>query len=250
MREVKDHFSGVSQGYKKYRPKYPMELYDEILRLVKDRNACWDCATGNGQAALELSKYFDYVYATDVSQNQLAEAQQRENIKYSIQRAEKTDFVDDQFDLITVAQAIHWFDLQAFENEVQRVIKPNGILAFWAYGLMKIDSQIDDVIDDFYVHKIGVYWNVERKHVDEEYQSINLGFEKIKSDGNFAITVEWSVRELEGYLNTWSSVKNYRQINNHNPVDEFIDLLRSQWTPNTKKRISFPVFLKTARVRK
>ena len=106
MQKVKDHFSAVSQGYKKYRPEYPKELYDEILKLVKSRNACWDCATGNAQAALQLSKYFDYVYATDISENQITKAEQKDNIIYSVQRAEKTDFGDDQFDLITVAQGI------------------------------------------------------------------------------------------------------------------------------------------------
>ena len=118
------------------------------------------------------------MYATDISENQITKAEQKDNIIYSVQRAEKTDFGDDQFDLITVAQAIHWFDLQAFENEVLRVIKPDGILAYWAYGLMKIDSPIDEVIDDFYVHKIGGYWNVERKHVDEYLVSLGADMTK------------------------------------------------------------------------
>ncbi len=102
MKKVKDKFSDRSEFYKKYRPTYPEEFYEEILKLTTGRNECWDCGTGNGQVAAELSKYFNKVYATDISESQIDNADKRDNVIYKVERAEKTTFRDSQFDLITV----------------------------------------------------------------------------------------------------------------------------------------------------
>ena len=81
MKQSKDKFSTQSEIYKKYRPVYPQELYDVILKATKGRGACWDCATGNGQVANELSKHFDVVFATDLSENQIKQAEQNKDPK-------------------------------------------------------------------------------------------------------------------------------------------------------------------------
>ena len=168
MKSVKDKFSNQAKIYKKYRPTCPIEIYQEIIQHVKSKDSCWDCGTGNGQVAINLTKYFKTIYATDISQNQLDNAVQHENIIYKVERAERTNFLDNQFDLITIAQAIHWFDFEAFNKEVRRVSKNEGIISIWGYGLLRINPKIDQLINIFYHEIIGPYWNKERKHKTNE----------------------------------------------------------------------------------
>lgn len=251
MKKVHDHFSHQSESYKKYRPSYPTELYSEILRFVNTKENCWDCGTGNGQVALKLSKYFAHVYATDISQNQLDSAVKEKNIIYKKVRAEQSGFEDNQFDLITVAQAIHWFDFEAFQREILRVAKNEAVLAVWGYGLCKITPPIDEQINIFYKETIGSYWNVERKHIDLSYETIPFNFKQINEDREMIMAHYWDLNQLKGYLKTWSSVKNFMKANNgYNPIPELINSLRNEWNENEKKEIRFPVFLKVGRIEK
>ena len=111
---AKDLFSAQSKEYASSRPTYPRALFEFIVGLVDEKNLAWDCATGNGQAALVLTDYFKQVIASDISARQLENARQESNIKYQIFRAEDTPLKDNSVDLITIAQALHWFDLDRF----------------------------------------------------------------------------------------------------------------------------------------
>lgn len=251
MKSIKDKFSSQASTYKKYRPTYPQEVYDELLDCLTERNQCWDCGTGNGQVAIQLAKYFKQVYATDISQKQLDNAELADNIIYKVERAENTHFDDDQFDLITVAQAIHWFDHKAFNKEVKRVLKNNGILAVWGYGLLRINSTIDPIVDDFYHNTIGAFWNDERKHIDDHYQSIQLDGKIIPSQKNRFITNYWTLNQMEGYLNSWSSVQNYKNENDgKNPVNLVIQKLENHWKRNEKIEVNSPVFMHIRKIEK
>ncbi len=160
---VKDNFSAGADGYAKYRPSYPDALFDFIKEELPQREAAWDCATGNGQAAQKLAAFFDHVYATDISQAQLNNAVLAPNITYSVQPAEKTSFLDNAFDLVMVAQAVHWFDFEKFYAEVKRTTRPNALLVIIGYGRLMISPPIDAVLHRFYVDIIGPYWDAERR---------------------------------------------------------------------------------------
>jgi len=250
MKKIQDNFSKQSDVYKKYRPNYPRELYDDLLRLTKEQGSCWDCGTGNGQVALELSKHFEKVYATDISENQISKADKRNNIVYSIARAEQTSFETDKFDLITVAQALHWFDFAEFSKEINRVAKDKAILAIWGYGLLRIDDSIDILIDGFYKDIVGPYWNQERKYVDTAYKTISLDFKEIKLKKEYQIKTNWTLNDLEGYLNSWSSVQNFIAINHKNPVDDLIGLIDRIWDDKSRKEVRFPIFTRMGRIEK
>ena len=159
---MKDNFSTASDNYAKYRPKYPTAFFEYLNTLIPEKINAWDCGTGNGQVAFELSKSIKNVYATDISQSQLDEALEAKNIVYSVQPAEKTNFKDNTFDLVIVAQAIHWFDFEKFYTEVKRTAKQNAIICAVGYGLIKISPEIDSVISHFYTNIIGPYWDKER----------------------------------------------------------------------------------------
>lgn len=244
MKKPIDNFSTQSGAYKKFRPTYPKELYDFLFSQCSNFESAWDCATGNGQVAAVLADKFKSVYASDISQQQLEWAISKDNIQYSIQRAEKTHFPDDSFDLITVAQAIHWFDMKAFSGEVNRVLKPNGLVAVWGYGLGRISSEIDEKADHFYHEIVGDYWNFERRHIEEQYENLTLGLKYIKSNHEFYIDTFWNINQFEGFFNSWSAVQNYIKANKGiNPVPNLVEDVKGFWQGEEMK-VSFPLFLK------
>lgn len=163
---MKDNFSTQAAEYAIYRPTYPQELYDYLFSLVKGKSAAWDCATGNGQVARILAQEFEHVYATDISEKQLSQALKLPNITYQVESSDQTQVPDQSFNLITVAQAIHWFNFDAFYSEVKRTLKPDGILAVIGYGLMFIDQKVDKSVHKLYQDILGKYWDTERRYIE------------------------------------------------------------------------------------
>ena len=243
----KDNFSKQANKYAIFRPVYPQALYDFIFSHCNAKVNAWDCATGNGQVARELSKFFENIYATDISQKQIDNAFKADNIKYTIAKAEKTTFDDNFFDLITVGQALHWFDFDDFHQEIKRIGKNGGIIAAWGYGFLNISNEIDEIISKFYYDKIGPYWDPERRFVEEKYESIPFPFENISSPA-FEIKVEWTLNQLIGYLNTWSSVQKYIAAHGSNPVDEINGSLINAWGADEVKAVTFPLFVKIGKI--
>ena len=242
MRNSPDRFSAKSEHYKKYRPDYPLEMLEEIVEMVADRSCCWDCGTGNGQVARVLSRYFKEVHASDISKSQIARAYKAPNIEYHISRAEKTLFKPNSFNLITVAQALHWFDTDAFFEEVRRVASPDGILAVWGYGLLRFGDRTDLLIDDFYKNVVGPFWDPQRKHVEEAYGSISFPFKEVSLSRNYQIRTDFNLDQLAGYLNTWSSVRNFIEKKGFDPVNGFIKELESLWQAKEVRTGRFPIF--------
>jgi ubiquinone/menaquinone biosynthesis C-methylase UbiE len=245
---MKDNFSNQSNQYAKFRPVYPQKLYEFLISVLKNKypnglGAAWDCGTGNGQVAQELSKYFKKVYATDISAKQIEHAVQKENIIYMVESAEETTFADSCFDLVTVAQAIHWFEFEKFYSEVRRVSKPGSILAVIGYGLLSVDEKTDKVISEFYKKIIRSYWDKERKYIDELYKTIPFPFEEIRTP-ELSIDGEWNVQQMIGYLETWSAVQHYIKQNQKNPVDLIYPDLLATWPEGEIKQVKFPVLLR------
>ncbi|HTH54628.1 MAG TPA: class I SAM-dependent methyltransferase [Cyclobacteriaceae bacterium] len=241
----KDLFSGHASQYAAFRPTYPKGLYDYLFAHVKEFGNAWDAGTGNGQVARDLCKRFKHVFGTDISDKQIENAVRTENISYSV-AAETTSFPEKAFDLICVAQAIHWFDREKFYSEVKRVAKPQALLAIWGYGLLNINKDIDPIIGDFYKNIVGPYWDKERKLIDEEYRTIGFPFDEIKTPA-FSFSFQWRLDELQGYLTTWSAVQKFRREKNINPVDELSENLNPLWH-STKLTVNFPLFARIGTV--
>ena len=126
-----DHFSALAAAYGQFRPDYPAALFDHLAGLLPAHDLAWDGATGNGQAALPLAARLRHVVASDASAAQLAEAATLSNISLCVASAEQVPLASASVDLVTVAQALHWFRLPAFFSEVRRVPRPTGVLAVW-----------------------------------------------------------------------------------------------------------------------
>lgn len=249
MKDVKDIFSKQSGTYASYRPVAPDALLEFVYSKVSDFGKAWDCGTGNGQIAVRLSERFKEVYATDISEQQLAKAVQRDNIIYKKERAEHTGFKDNSFDLITAAQAIHWFDFDAYFNEVKRVGKDGGIIAVWTYYTPRVSEGVNKILDDFYYNTVGEYWDKERRYIDERYQTIPFPFEEFEVP-QFYIHAQWTAEQLLGYLSTWSSVQHYMTKHNENPVRLIKEAVEKAWENDTTKDIVFPMYMRIGRITK
>ena len=241
-----DRFSAQAADYARYRIDYPAALYDWLLPQVASRERAWDCATGNGQVAAVLADSFVRVDATDLSESQLVQATPRPNIHYQTARAEHTAFPAQRFDLITVAQAVHWFEPAAYHAEVRRVARPGAVLAEWGYGLVQISPEIDPLIRHFYRATMGPYWDENRWHIDDEYVRIPFPFAEVRR-ARFAARRQWSAEWFLQYLRTWSSVAKYKAERGEDAVALIVAEV-TRWWGAGERSVTFPVFARAGRV--
>lgn len=248
MSGFQDHFSHDPAGYAAHRPRYPDALFAWLAEQAPARATAWDCATGSGQAALGLAAHFDRVVATDASPQQLAHATPHPRVEYRVAPAEASGLPSASIDLVTVAQAAHWFDLARFYSELRRVVRPGGLVALWGYERLLVDAGVDAVIERFYTEQLAGCWPPERRHVETAYSDLDFPFRPCPTPG-FAMTAVWGLTELLGYVGTWSAVQRYRQLRSVDPMPGLMEDLRKVWgSPGTRKVIKWPLFMRLGRV--
>lgn len=247
MSGFKDHFSTAADRYAAYRPDYPPPLYAWLAGLCARQDTAWDCATGNGQAALGLATHFRRVIATDASAVQIRHAQPHPDIEYRVAPAEASTLESASVDLVAVAQAAHWFDLPRFYAEVARVFKPGGVLALWGYGRMVLPGDLDAPFLRFYAETVGPYWPAERQLIDDAYRSLEFPFAEIAAPP-FFIEVDWTLDRLLNYVSTWSAVKRFQAAQGHDPLPALRAALAPAWgDAATPRRLAWPLFLRSGR---
>jgi hypothetical protein len=201
-------FSEAPQGYAAARPFYPPEMFEWIASECAERDAAWDCATGNGQAAVALSKLFRTVQASDVSPEQLSAGFGAPNIVYSAQPAEETRFGSGTFDLVTVAQALHWLDFQRFWPEARRVAKAGAFFCAWGYAWFAYPEEVEAELIGPAKRLLEPFWAPENRILWNGYpeDEIAFPFERVSAP-DFMLEVEHDVRSLIAYIRTWSAFK-------------------------------------------
>jgi hypothetical protein len=215
---------------------------------VPRRAAAWDCATGNGQAAGGVARYFDRVVATDASAEQIAHATAIPNVEYRVARAEASGLADHSVSLVTVAQALHWLEHDAFYREVRRVTERGGVIAAWCYGYCHAGDDVEPVLREFEEGTLGAYWNPGRRWVAEEYRTIPFDFPEIPSP-RLDMRVKWTLAQLGGYLSSWSAVANYQRHHGQDPVPAVLERLRSFWgSPDRTREVTWPLGIRVGRV--
>ena len=234
--KFEDHFSAQSGQYAQYRPKYPDEMYAYLASIAPARSLVWDCGTGNGQAAVGLAQYFDRVYATDASAEQIAHAYQHDKVEYHVEGAEQVGLEFGSVDMVTVAQAVHWFDFDKFYAEVKRVLKPNGVIAVWTYGLPEVSPRVDKAVYRCYSETLSGFWPERIRYIEESYRTLPFPFEEIVPP-SFVMESEWSLDQLVGFMDSWSATQKYRKQNGRHPVEEIWDELSNDWQDEKEKRI-------------
>jgi ubiquinone/menaquinone biosynthesis C-methylase UbiE len=244
----RDLFSGQAAIYAQYRPTYPDELFDYIVSFVPDKNTAWDCATGNGQAAVKLARYFKKVMATDISEAQLSKAVSKDNITYQAAPAESTPFPDNTFDLITVATAYHWLNWKLFHEEARRVGKPGAVVAVWTYyTLLTDDPALSELYTHFYKDIIAPYWYYERRYVDERYETVAFNIKRLPSRP-FHTELQWTREQFKGYLESWSGVQRYKEVHHTSPLTLIEDDLARIWPEGAVRTVTFPIALLLGRI--
>jgi len=241
----KDHFSSHAKLYARNRPDYPQELFSYLNEITPDKSTVWDCATGSGQAALSLCNYFEQVIATDASRNQLRNAVQHAKIDYRVASAESSGIEDHSIDLITIAQALHWFDHDKFYEEVRRVSKPETMIAAWSYGITQIEPKIDQILLNYYENIVGPYWPSERHFIEDQYKNIPFPFQQLKNP-SFAMKKIWNADDLLAYLRTWSATQKYIMDKGIDPTSIIEKPLKRIY--QEERMVMWPIYLLAAKV--
>jgi SAM-dependent methyltransferase len=243
-----DHFSTLAGRYAGFRPHYPKEMFAYLASLPPQKELAWDCACGSGQATVDLAQHFRKVIGTDASGQQIAAAKRAQNVEYRVAPAEKSALAEKSADLITVAQALHWFNVDAFFVEARRVLKPTGIIAVWIYGAAKVEGDaVDELAQDFHYNRIGPYWPPEREYVENGYSTLPFPFPRIETP-QFEVRERWTLDQLIGYFSSWSGTKRYTEATRKSPLPQIEAEMLTVWgDPSVPREVKWPITLRVGR---
>jgi SAM-dependent methyltransferase len=244
----RDYFSAQSRLYAVFRPTYPRELASFLAGVAPRRDLAWDAATGQGQAACLLASEFQRVVATDASAAQLANADACPGVEFRVGEAAGSGLSDHSCDLVTVAQAAHWFDIEKFYAEARRVLRPKGVIAIWGYVLLQTgNAEIDSALQTFQDETVGEFWPPGREILNARYETLPFPFDPIAAPP-FVMRAQWTRGDLMGYLGSWSAVARCREQRGDDPLPAFEELLRRAWPDDTPYNIEWPLYLLVGRV--
>jgi len=240
----KDHFSGHAAAYAQARPRYPEALFAWLAAQCPQRELVWDAGCGNGQASVALANHFDRVFASDPSATQIAAATAHPNVRYSVEPAEQCSLPDHGADLVTVAQALHWFDHPRFYAEVRRVLKPGGLIAVWTYERSSVTPDVDAVFAKLYLGELGDHWPPERRHIEAGYATLPFPFAE-RSAPVFELVCDWTLAQYLAYLSSWSAAQRYLKATGRDAIAAFAPALAQAWgDPETIRAVSWPMTLR------
>jgi SAM-dependent methyltransferase len=243
-----DHFTAVSAHYAQSRPTYPEELFAWLAATSPGRALAWDVGAGNGQASVALAAHFDHVLATDLSAEQIANATPHPRIEYRAAAADHSGLPARSADLVSIAQALHWFDLNAFYAEVRRVLNPGGLVAAWTYGILAVEGdEVGRIVDHFYWQVVGPHWPAERRHVENRYADLPFPFERVPSP-DFAIVRQWTLGQFLGYVRSWSATGRMQKATGADPVPALEAELAPAWGgPDRRRTVTWPIAMHAGR---
>ena len=241
----KDHFSAQSEGYARHRPLSPRELFAYLADL-SGRRLAWDCATGNGQAALALAAHFDQVIATDARRTQIEAAGDHPGVSFRVATAEDSGLPEAAVDLVTVGQALHWFDTARFFAEASRVLVAGGVLAAWCYELCRVSPDCDAIVGRLYTDIVGPFWPPERRLIEDRYAGIDFPGDEL-APPPFEMTASWTADDMLGYLRTWSACQRYVGEHGNDPGELIEGELRTAWGER-RRTVHWPLTVRVSRL--
>jgi SAM-dependent methyltransferase len=241
-------YSPYAGQYAQSRPGYPPELFAFLDSLLDRRHLAWDCATGNGQAAVGLAKYFDRVIATDISAEQIRHAARHPKIEYRVGSAEESRLEDRTVDLVAAATALHWFDFDRFHSEVKRVMRPGGVLAAWSYHVGHAEPPFDRFLGRFYREIVSPYFAAGARLVDDRYEAIRLPGTPI-DPGKFYVSANWTFDQMVAFIRSWSGTQEYMKQRGEDPIFLIAGELERFWgDPTLVLTVRWPLYMRIARL--
>ncbi|KAK3879524.1 hypothetical protein Pcinc_015908 [Petrolisthes cinctipes] len=258
--------SNLTNKYIQYRPVPPLTLCKAVVDHVKksrgdDLGICGDIGCGSGQNTSLYSDYFREVVGVDVSPQQLAIArtatQHLTNVTFKEGSGERLPFADHSVDLLTCCVSVHWFDYAQFYSEVERVLKPGGVLACYSYLVTSIHYN-DKVISDNFTENcssIKPYWPASHNVLWEEYSTLPKLYEDDilirKSEGRFITELDSTLDSVIGYISSWSAFAKLAKAKGNEAANAFLNnckqhLLKEMGTDDESVPIkhSFNYFLR------
>ncbi|KAK9111501.1 hypothetical protein Scep_019020 [Stephania cephalantha] len=215
-----------AEVYLSVRPKYPREWFSMLSALTPHHSLAWDAGTGNGQAAIDVAEFYDEVVATDVSEPQISLSMPHPKVKYIHTPPSMSDDEliamfggEGLVDLVTVASAVHWFDLPRFYSVVKRLLrKPGGIIAVWSYRHFTIDGAPPslELTMRRFIESALPFWNQGVSYVINEYKTLPFPFESVGlgSKGEplmLEMKQEASFEVCLGVIKSWSVISTAKE---------------------------------------
>jgi SAM-dependent methyltransferase len=248
MSEFKDHFSLHAAHYRGARPLYPARLFDALAALVSGHDLAWDAGCGNGQASVALAAHFARVHASDPSAEQIGNAQAHARVQYVVAPAEQCGLGDASVDLVSVAQALHWFDVARFHAEVRRVLRPGGVIAEWGYAHCSVLPGVDALCAALYSNMLGAYWPPERAHVEAGYATLEFPFELLPLPALY-MSADWNLQQYLAYLASWSALQRFRRERGSDPLTAMNDAFSAAWgDPELSRTVRWQLFVRAGRL--
>ncbi len=246
--EFRDHFSAHAAAYANARPQYPQALFGWLSDQCPSHHLAWDAGCGNGQAARALARRFAAVYASDPSAQQIEAAEPASNLRYAVEPAEACSLADASADLVTVAQAMHWFDVQRFQAEARRVLKPDGVFAAWTYGQSRVSTDVDAPFDRLHDALLEGYWPDGRQHVIDGYRNLPVAFKRFANVPAFEMRCDWTLPQYLAYLRSWSACQRYLRATGKDAVALIeADMTRAWGDPQQLRAVRWPLTLHVGR---
>jgi SAM-dependent methyltransferase len=199
-------FGRQAATYAKGRPTYPDALFEWIAENSPSMQRALDIATGSGQAAQTLVKYFDHVDATDIDPAQIKAATPHAHITYHTAPADQSGLPKQSVDAINVATALHWFAGEAFWLEITRIAKPGAFFCAYVYSLAQVEGPIQtDYLDPLF-DRLAPYWSAGNHLAMSGYTAENTycPFQTVNAP-QFDAGGLWTAGQLMDFIESWSA---------------------------------------------
>ncbi|GMN34236.1 hypothetical protein TIFTF001_004583 [Ficus carica] len=255
-------FDKQADMYADARPNYPMEWYAKLASLTPHHALAWDVGTGNGQAALGVAEHYAQVIGTDVSEAQLGRVMPHPRVRYlhtplTTNDDEMISLIggENSVDLVTVAQAVHWFDLPRFYSLATRLLsKPGGVMAVWCYNDVTVSPTFDPVMKRFHDTTLP-FWDGNIKYIFDGYKTLPFPFESVGlgSEGSpYALDIpkELSFNGFLKMVGSWSAVITAKSRGVDLLSEEVVKGLESAWGgPKLVRSVCYKAFMLAGKVR-
>ena len=246
--ENRTSFGLHASSYRRYRPRYPDELFAFLARCCRKHERALDCATGNGQAAVSVVAHFERVWAFDTSARQIEEAMPHDRVEYFVADAESLPEGIGPFDLVTIAQGAHWFDLPRFYATLEPLLGTGAVIAIWGYSHCRVTPEIDLAMLTTLLLPIAPYWAEGNRVITEKYRTIEFPYEEIETP-DLTMQEQWDRDALFGYVRTWSAYKRYVAEHGDEPLLRFEKALDRDrlWPVGARLDVEFDLHLRVGR---
>jgi ubiquinone/menaquinone biosynthesis C-methylase UbiE len=179
----------------------------QFLKLEMKLETALDIACGTGLSTQALLDIANRVYGTDSSKSMLDFALQKDKINYQIANAEEQPFAENQFDLITVCSGVHWFDIDQFLLEANRLLKSKSWLILYDnffLAEMEGNPKFKDWYETVYLKTFPApLRNDNYNWTKENLEAMHFDFVK---DEKFSNAISFTKNELALYFTTQSNV--------------------------------------------